>query len=297
MPIAFRHEPQVTYGVLQPVSARVRRIVARNASAFTYHGTGTYVIGRGEVAVVDPGPDLPSHVDALLAALDGERITHLLVTHTHIDHSPATRLLRERTGAPAYAFGPHPRAQDPAAQAGADLSFVPDVIVGHGDVIEADGFSFECVHTPGHCSNHLCFALREEQALFSGDHVMGWSTTMISPPDGAMGAYLRSLELLLERDDRVYLPAHGPALDEPQPYVRALIAHRRERELQIVRCLERGVQRIAEMVPIMYQGTPPALFPAAARSVLAHVRHMLERGTVELEGEGPADLDCRYRLR
>ncbi len=297
MAIAFLHEPPPEYGVAQALSPLVRRIVAHNPSPFSYHGTGTYVIGRGNVAVVDPGPELPGHVDALLRALPGERITHQLVTHTHNDHSPATRLLSERTGATTYGFGPHAEglhARGERVEAGGDLRFVPEVRLRHGEVIEGDGWSIECVHTPGHCSNHLCFAVREEGALLTGDHVMSWSTSVISPPDGDMGDYLRSLELLLQRDDRVLLPAHGPAIDQPKPFVRDFIEHRRQREQQILECLADGPLRIPQMVPRMYRDTPAILHRAAARSVLAHVLHMLERGL--LRSEGPAGLDALYRL-
>ena len=298
MAIAFRHERQVEYGVAETVSPLIRRVVARNPSPFTYHGTGTYLIGRGEVAIVDPGPALVEHVDALLAVLAGERITHQLITHTHLDHSPAARLIAERTSAPTYGFGPHAEGRyerGATVEAGADLAFVPDVRVGHGETIEGDGWTVEAVHTPGHCSNHLCFALREERVLLTGDHVMGWSTSVISPPDGDMGAYLASLSLLLERDDRVYLPTHGPAIDSPQPFVRSFIAHRAEREQQILQCLQRGTEHITDMVPIMYAGLPRVLHGAAARSVFAHVLHMLERGVLRCEDERPS-LAARYRV-
>lgn len=300
MAITFHHEPAVQYGIAATVAPRVRRIVARNPSPFTYYGTGTYLIGQGEVAIIDPGPALMSHVEALLAALaeTGERITHQLITHTHSDHSPASALLRERTGAPTYGFGPHGSGRyerGEKVEAGADLAFDPDVRLAHGDVVQGDGWTLECVHTPGHCSNHLCYALREERLLLTGDHVMGWSTSVISPPDGEMGDYMHSLGLLLERDERLYLPTHGPGITDPQPFVRGLIEHRHERERQILGCIEQGVLRIVEMVPRMYQGTPPVLYPAAARSVFAHVLHLLERGALRCETGEPA-LDGVYRL-
>jgi glyoxylase-like metal-dependent hydrolase (beta-lactamase superfamily II) len=297
MAIAFLREPPPVYGVAQALSPLVRRIVAKNPGPFTYHGTGTYVIGRGEVAVVDPGPDSHEHVAALLAALPGERITHLLVTHTHVDHSPAVRLLRERIAARSFGYGPHAQGRferGARVEAGGDASFVPQVALRHGDVIEGDGWSIECVHTPGHCSNHLCFALREERVLLTGDHVMGWSTSVVSPPDGDMGEYLRSLELLLGRDDRALLPAHGPAIETPAAFVGALIEHRRERERQILACVQHGVDRIADMVPRMYRDTPAVLHPAAARSVLAHVLHLLERGALRTD-DAPG-LQARYQL-
>lgn len=288
MAIAFLHEPKVEYGVAQTVSPLIRRVVARNPSPFSYHGTGTYVIGHGDVMIVDPGPELVEHVEALIAALPGERITHQLVTHTHSDHSPAARLVRERTGARTYGFGPHGEGRferGHAVEAGGDMAFVPDVTLAHGELLEGDGFSIEAVHTPGHCSNHLCFAVREEHALFTGDHVMSWSTSVISPPDGDMGEYLESLARVLERDERVLLPAHGPPIRDPKPFVSALVAHRHDRERQILDCLGAGLTRIADMVPRMYQGLDPRLYGAAARSVLAHLLHLHERQHVTTDGE------------
>jgi glyoxylase-like metal-dependent hydrolase (beta-lactamase superfamily II) len=298
MAIAFLHESKVEYGVATTVSPLIRRVVARNPSPFSYHGTGTYVIGRGNVMIVDPGPELVEHVEALIAALPGERITHQLVTHTHNDHSPAARLVKERIGTPTYGFGPHGEGRferGHAVEAGGDMAFVPDVTLAHGQVIEGDGFSVEAVHTPGHCSNHLCFAVREERALLTGDHVMSWSTSVISPPDGDMGEYLTSLERVATREDRVLLPAHGPPITTPEPFVRALIAHRHDRERQITSCLEAGIVRIADMVPRMYQGLDPRLYGAAARSVLAHLIHLHERGVVSTDGE--PSVRAEFRLR
>ena len=202
MAIPFHYEERVDYGAVRWVSPMIRRVVAANPSAFTYHGTGTYIIGSGSVAVVDPGPDLPDHVDAILAATRGERITHILVTHTHIDHSPATRALKARLEVPSFGYGPHGRGRFESGEQveeGADWAFAPDVEVRDGDVVQGEGWSVECVHTPGHTSNHVCYRLREEGALFSGDHVMGWSTTIVSPPDGDMGDYMRSLERAARR--------------------------------------------------------------------------------------------------
>jgi len=294
--IPYRKELKFQYGVLEPVSPLVRRLIARNPGPFTFHGTGTYVIGHGEVAVIDAGPNLPEHVDALLDALRDETITHQLVTHTHAAHSPATRPVRERTGAPTWGHGPHAEGvhrRGETVEAGADLEFVPDQRVRHGDVLEGAGWTIECVHTPGHCSNHVCFALREERALFTGDHVMGWSTSVIAPPDGDMADYRRSLELLLERDDAIYWPTHGPHIDDPKPFVDAFLEHRRGRETQILRCLAAGHSTIDEMVPEMYADVPRVLHPAAARSVLAHLLDMVDRGMVVCEG--PPGLGARYR--
>lgn len=284
------------YGVLSPLSPNVRRLIAHNPSPFTYAGTGTYVIGHGRVAVIDPGPAASEHIDNLLRALGGETVSHILITHTHLDHSPGARLLTERTAARTYGFGPHGRSpeDDVKVEEGADFAFVPDERLADGDVVQCDGFEVEAVHTPGHCSNHLCFQLRGERAFFSGDHVMGWSTSVISPPDGNMADYLRSLTRLLGRDDARYYPTHGAPIDDPKPLVRAFIAHRHAREEQIVECLREGPRRIREMVPIMYAAVSPMLYPAAARSVFAHVLHML--ATERIKTDEPPTIDAVYRL-
>lgn len=295
--IPFVHEETVTYRAVTRSSPLIRRVVADNASAFTYHGTGTYIIGHGEVAVVDAGPADPKHIDAILAALDGETVTHQLVTHTHMDHSPGTALLKQATGAETWAFGPHGSGRpEPGivVEEGADHEFEPDHEVRHGDVIEGDGWSAEAVFTPGHTSNHMCFCLREENALFSGDHVMGWSTTVVSPPDGDMAAYMKSLEMLLGRDDQVYYPTHGPAITDPVTHVRALIDHRLAREVQIMAQIEAGTHAIADMVEVMYADVHPRLHPAARRSVLAHLIHMTETGRVVTDG--PPEETSVYKL-
>ena len=297
-PIPFSREFNFEYGRLQRVAPMLRRIVARNPGPFTGHGTGTYVIGEGNVAVVDPGPDLPAHVDALLSALEGETITHLLVTHTHRDHSPACRPVHAATGARSYAFGSHGSGRIDAGmqvEEGADNDFIPDVLLAHGDIVRGDGWSVECVHTPGHTSNHMCYQLCEHKALFSGDHVMGWSTTIISPPDGDMASYLGSLELLLERDDACYWPTHGPCIRDPKPLVRALIAHRFERADEILSCLANGVESIADMVPRMYSDLPEAMHPAAARSVFSRLIYLIERRDVNCRGE--LDESARFALK
>lgn len=293
--IPHRRELTFQYGVVDRLSPRLRRVIARNPGAFTLHGTGTYILGNGNVAVIDPGPLDQAHVDAILAATRGETITHILVTHTHNDHSPACRLLRQHCDAPTYAYGAHGAGKlevGVQVEEGGDMSFVPDHKVRHGDVIELDGFSVECVYTPGHTSNHVCFALPAERLLFTGDHVMGWSTSVISPPDGDMQSYLDSLALLLGRDDARYWPTHGPSVDDPKPYVRAFIAHRAEREAQILDCLQKGLQRIEDMVPAMYAGYPRQLFPAAARSVFAAIIRMVGAGSVR--ADGPLAIGARF---
>ena len=213
-PLPYVRELDFSYGAVAQVSPLIRRVIAHNPSVFTFHGTGTYIVGHGKVAIIDAGPDLAQHVDAVLAAVRGETVTHLIVTHTHIDHSPATRHIKAATGAETYGFGPHGGGEGPAVEEGADRDFVPDHRLADGAVVAGDGWTLEAVHTPGHTSNHLCFALAEERALFSGDHVMGWSTTVVSPPDGDMGAYMVSLEKLKGRDEETYWPTHGPPIPE-----------------------------------------------------------------------------------
>lgn len=295
--IPFRRKLEFEYGKVEQVASNVRRVIAHNPSAFTYFGTGTYILGQGKVAVVDPGPNLPEHVQALLNALQGEEVTHILVTHTHLDHSPACKPLQEATGAPTYGYGPHGMGkfeQGIQVEEGGDMEFNPDFRVAGGEIIAGDRWSVECVHTPGHTSNHLCFQLREEKALFSGDHVMGWSTSVISPPDGDMEHYMNSLELLLRRDDQVYWPTHGPCIENPKPHVRAFIAHRKEREAQILKSLASGLETIEAMVPQMYQEVDPRLYPAAARSVFAAMIHLVNQEKVICEGT--LSLQAKYRL-
>jgi glyoxylase-like metal-dependent hydrolase (beta-lactamase superfamily II) len=293
--IPFRYDFPFEYGRLEAVAPGVRRIVARNPSPFTFRGTGTYVVGHGDVAVIDPGPDLDEHVAALLTALAGEQVTHILITHTHRDHSPAARALRHPTGAPTFGFGPHMggKPSEPAAEEGGDWDFVPDVVLRDGDRVDGAGWRFEAVHTPGHTSNHLCFALPDRGILFSGDHVMGWSTSVIAPPDGNMSDYLASLQKLLGRQDKVYWPTHGPAIDQPHRHVRAFIAHRREREASILGCLASGVGHIDAIVEKLYLGLQPGLRRAAGRSVHAHLLDLVGRGIVA--SEGPPTLDSAYR--
>jgi glyoxylase-like metal-dependent hydrolase (beta-lactamase superfamily II) len=273
-------------GTIEWLSPLVRRILAPNPSPFTFSGTHTYIVGSGEVAVIDPGPDLAEHIDALLAAVDGERIAAIVCTHTHRDHSPASRLVKQATGAPIIGCAQLTMEDDgPRADAAFDPDYMPDRVLGDGETLAGPGWTLEAIHTPGHTSNHLCLALREEQTLFTGDHVMGWSTTVVSPPDGDMTAYMASLERLLGRDDGIYYPAHGPAIERPQRLVRGLIGHRKQREGQILRHLRKGEGSIPAMVAQMYKGVDPRLHPAAARSVLAHLLDLEARAMVVRSGE------------
>ena len=289
--LPLRRDFSPPYARLEHIAPGLRRILARNPGPFTFKGTGTYVVGEGAVAVIDPGPDLPEHVEALLAGLGGERVTHILVTHTHRDHSPAARALQAATGAPTYGFGPHAGGKrgEAAVEEGGDWDFRPDIVLRDGERIAGAGWELGAVHTPGHTSNHLCFAWAESGILFSGDHVMGWSTSVIAPPDGDMAAYMASLDKLLGRTDKVYWPTHGAAIGEPQRHVRAFIAHRREREAGIIGCLHEGIVEIEGIVARLYVGLDPRLRRAAGRSVEAHLIDLVGRGIVICD-------DAHYRL-
>ena len=265
----------------------VRRVLADNPSPFTYWGTQTYIVGDDNgVAVIDPGPDLEPHVDAVVEAIGGAPVVALVCTHTHRDHSPATRPLQQRTAAPI--IGCAPLALDdsgPRADAAFDVEYAPDRVLGDGEAIGGKGWTLRAVATPGHTSNHLCFELPQAAALFTGDHVMGWSTTVVSPPDGDMAAYMASLDLLMQRTDAIYYPAHGDPIEQPQRFVRGLAGHRKHREGQILRLLDEGERVIPNLVEKMYVGIDPKLHPAAGRSVLAHLIDLEARGVVVRLGE------------
>ena len=296
MAIPFEREFDAPYERTVQVSPLIRRLLARNPGPFTFKGTGVAILGTGEVAVIDPGPDDPEHFAALLAALKGETVTHIFVTHTHRDHSPAAKALKAWTGAPTYGFGPHGSGKSESGitvEEGGDRDFVPDIAVRDGDVIAGPGFTIECVHTPGHTSNHMCYALKEEKALFTGDHVMGWSTTVVAPPDGDMGDYLASLKKLLARDDAILWPTHGGPVRDPKSFISAYLAHRLEREQQILDSLRQGATRIPEMVDRIYRGLDPRLKPAAGLSVLAHLLLLAKQNRVASSGE--PGLAARYR--
>lgn len=286
--IPFTLKFDYEYGRVDQLTPYVRRVIAKNPSAFTFRGTGTYIIGKGKVAVIDPGPVLDEHIDVLMKTLANEEVSHILITHTHMDHSPAAKIIKEKTGAKTYGYGPHGAGkieQGVQVEEGGDMDFKPDVKVNHGDIIEGDGWTMECVYTPGHTSNHICYALLEEKSLFTGDHVMGWSTSIISPPDGDMTDYMNSLNLLLDRDDGIYWPTHGTCIDNPREYVRSFIAHRQERERQIITCLDNDLLYIKDMVPTMYTELNPNMYGAAARSVLAAIIRLIDQGQVRSDGE------------
>ncbi len=277
-------------GQMQRVSPLVRRLVAPNPGPFTFTGTCTYIVGAGEVAVIDPGPDLPDHIEALLQGLAGERIGKILVTHTHRDHSPAAALLKQATGAEIRGCAPHFAARELALgeinklDASNDVDYAPDRILVDGDVVAGDGYTIRALATPGHTMNHVCFELVEEKALFTGDHIMGWSTSIVAPPDGAMRLYLNSLERLRGEDHALYWPGHGGPVTQPQRFLRALLNHRRARETSILNALAQGPRGIAEIVEKVYEKLDPRLKGAAALSTLATLEDLCARALVETEG-------------
>ncbi len=296
--IPFVRDMDFVYGEPQKVSPLIRRLVANNPGPFTFRGTGVYIVGKGDVAIIDPGPASESHIEALLRAIEGERLTHIFVTHRHQDHSPAAHPLAERTGAKVYAstIPVKPSECDSIRlEAGDDLVFVPDIAVGGGERFSGPGWTIEVVATPGHTSHHLAYALLEENALFTGDHIMGWSTTIIGPPDGDMTEYLNSLEKVRDRNFTTLWPTHGPPVRDVRPFVDAYLAHRLEREAQVIAQLASGKRLIKDMVAEMYADVDKRLHPAACHSVLAHIIRLVELGRVGCDG--PPCVDNEYWLR
>ena len=316
-----------TYGGVDEIAPSVQRVIAKNPSKFTYRGTGTYIVGSGDdVAVVDPGPRLDSHRDALSEALDGRRVRAVLITHCHADHSPLAAWLTEESGAPTFGFGPHAAAtegwdvgtlpddfgrpadgdhgpdgpsdhEEPKLEEAPDTEFVPDHVVTTGDtVFEAGGLTMTAIHTPGHTSNHLCFTLDDgrHRSLFTGDHVMGWSTTVVSPPDGDMADYIESLRLVAGRDDDVAIPTHGAPIPDPSSYIGDLVEHRLERERQVADAVRRGLTTIPEMVTDLYAAVWVGLHRPASFSVLGHIVKLVDDGVLGVEGGGPPRLDSVY---
>ncbi|HVV63388.1 MAG TPA: MBL fold metallo-hydrolase [Pseudolabrys sp.] len=298
--IPFDKNLDLAPGRVDEVMPGVRRVMADNPGPFTFKGTMSYIIGRGKVAIVDPGPDDPHHVAALLDAVRGETVTHIFVTHTHRDHSPAVPRVKAATGATVYAEGPH-RAARPLhigehnpLDASADHDFKPDVALADGAVVEGDGWSIEAVATPGHTANHMAFAFREKNLLLAGDHVMAWATSIVAPPDGAMSDYMASLHKLAKRNEPVYLPGHGPAITDAPRFVHYYILHRKAREDSILHRLAKGESDIPTIVRAIYIGIDPRLTGAAGLSVLAHMEDLVTRGLVETDGA--PSIDGVYRL-
>lgn len=274
-------------GLTEQLEPLVRRVLAPNASPFTYTGTQTYLIGaEGALAVIDPGPDEAEHLDALANAIADAPVSAILCTHTHRDHSPGAAPLARMTGAPIIGCAPLVlESAGPRADAPFDRAYAPDRVLIDGESISGPDWTLTAVATPGHTSNHLCFALAESGALFTGDHVMGWSTSVVVPPDGDMADYMASLALLYDREDRIFYPAHGPAVTKPRQLVRGMMGHRRQRENQILKLLAEAPQQVPDLVPRMYKGVDEKLWPAAGQSVLAHLIELERRGVVNRSGE------------
>jgi glyoxylase-like metal-dependent hydrolase (beta-lactamase superfamily II) len=290
----------LTPGHAEEVIPGVRRLLCNNPSPFTFKGTVSYILGKGQVAIVDPGPLDDAHIDALLNAVRGETVTHIFVTHTHHDHSPAVKRVKAATGATVYAEGPHRAARplyigeiNPLDSAG-DRDFKPDIVLRDGDVVTAAGLEVEAVTTPGHTANHMAFALRGTPVMLSGDHVMAWSTSIVAPPDGAMSDYMASLEKIGRRAENYYLPGHGGAVVDAPRFVRHVLIHRRNREASILRWLGKGKTGIPELVAAMYVGLDPRLTNAAGLSVLAHLEDLVARGLIVTDGT--PSINGQYRL-
>lgn len=303
----FDTRREAVYGIAEAVAPGVRRITCENPSPYTFTGTQTYLLGEAEVAVIDPGPDDPAHMAALLAAIGTDRVSHIFVTHSHRDHSPGARVIATETGAEIYAYGPHGAGISETMQAlmasgadlgggeGADMAFAPDHLLGDGDRVEGKHWALTALHTPGHLSNHLSFGLEGTGVVFTGDTVMGFATTLVSPPEGDMAAFMASLRMLAARDgDRVYLPGHGHAVENPAAMVAHQIAHREQRFAQILEALEDGPARADDLAHAIYTEIDPKLLPAAARNVLASLIGLSDERRVM--PEGPVAADTRFRL-
>jgi glyoxylase-like metal-dependent hydrolase (beta-lactamase superfamily II) len=282
---------EAAHGEAVPAADGVLRITADNPSPFTFHGTNSYIVGTDTLAVIDPGPMSEAHLATLVKAIDGRPVSHIFVSHTHSDHSPLAKRLKEITGATVYAEGPHRSArplrigETNPLDASADTDFVPDVRLADGELVAGDGWALRAIYTPGHTANHVAFALEDTGILFSADHVMAWATTIVAPPDGAMSDYMASLDKLQQRDDTLYLPGHGGPVRQPAAFLRGLKTHRKMRERAILERLRGGDRTIAEMVAAIYRDTDPRLHKAAGLSVLAHLEDMVARGIAEADGE------------
>jgi glyoxylase-like metal-dependent hydrolase (beta-lactamase superfamily II) len=295
--LAFNRSQDVDYGVAQEVAPGIRRIVANNPGPYTFLGTNSYVVGSGEVAVIDPGPADERHLKAVASAISGEKLAYILVTHSHRDHCEGARALQALAGGKVAAFGR--TGQQRRAHIGGlnydfiDPDFVPDRKLADGDTIKGRGFALDVLHMPGHSPDHLCFALVGKRTMFTGDHVMGWNTTVIAPPEGNMALFLASLERLMQRHDKLFLPAHGGRIQTPRRVVNAYIMHRKWREQTILACLDDGIGEIPAIVARLYGRLDNELKQAAALSVLAHLEHLFDRGMVAADGAS-ATLHASY---
>ncbi len=285
MSIPFVHDFDAPYGQCQVISPRVKRVLADNPSPFSYTGTGSFILGTGPFAILDPGPNDPAHIAAIINALDDGECSAILVTHTHLDHSPAAKPLADKLNVPIYAFGPHGMGKQRAlegedVEAGADNDFTPTDILKDGDQLCFGDATLTAIHTPGHTSNHVCFHLEEENTCFTGDHIMGWSTTIISPPDGDMADYMASLKKVRDLNPALLRPIHGPAIENPVAFINALIEHREVREEKIYQAVVDGCHTIEQIVPRVYHDIDTSLYPAAARSTLAHIIHLIDQNKI-----------------
>lgn len=297
--IPFNRDFPLKPGIVDRPVPGVRRVLCNNPGPFTFTGTVSYIVGEGRVAIIDPGPDADAHIAALLDAVRGETVTHIFATHTHRDHSPAVPRIKQATGATVYAEGPHRparpmHADEPARKESNDLDFRPDIRLKDGETVQGEGWALQAVATPGHTANHMAFAWRERSLTFVGDHVMGWSTTIVVPPDGAMIDYMASLEKLAARPEQIYFPGHGPEIPEGPRFTQFMIRHRKAREASILHRLAKGEADIPSIVRASYIGIDPRLVNAAGYSVLAHLEDMVERGIVATDGA--PTIDKTYRL-
>lgn len=294
--IPFIKTLEFEYGVPAQLSPLIARVICKNPSPFTFYGTGTYLVGKDDLVIIDPGPNDDAHLKALINAINGRNVSHILITHPHSDHSPLAAQLSKITGAKIWGKGEKishkPISQE--TEEGDDIGFKPDVEIEDGQIIQANGFEFECISTPGHTAGHFCFGLKAENALFSGDHIMGWSTSVILPPDGNMNQYLKSLEKVRARDFAILYPTHGAPIPNPHQFIDAYIAHRLEREKQIIEFLKNGITNIFDMVPILYANVDKRLWPAAARSLHAHLIRLAENGIIANKPNN--DLNTNYSL-
>ncbi|MFC5385307.1 MBL fold metallo-hydrolase [Aquamicrobium segne] len=301
MTLEFDTVFEPAHGSFVKVAPNVLRVTAPNASPFTFHGTNSYIVGRDTLALIDPGPDDERHLKTLLEAIAGRPVSHIFVSHTHRDHSPLAARLQALTGARTLAYGPYRPArmlstgQINTLDESHDTHFTPDITLPDNGLIDGDGWAIRAIHTPGHAANHMAFALENTGLLFSADHVMSWSTSIIAPPDGNMADYMASLDRLLERDDQFFLPGHGGPVRQPQAFMRGLKAHRKMRERIILERLKKGDRTIPEMVRTIYRKTDPHLHSAAGLSVLAHLEDLVSRGLVT-STDTPA-IDSIYELR
>jgi glyoxylase-like metal-dependent hydrolase (beta-lactamase superfamily II) len=295
---SFRTAFDPAHGQAVEIAPNIQRITAPNESAFTFHGTNTYILGDKNVAVIDPGPAIDSHFDLLMKTLEGRIVSHIILTHTHMDHSPLAAPLKEQTGAPTYAEGPHRDSRElhlgetNSLDAAADRDFEPDHQVKEGDLIKGDGWQLETVLTPGHTKNHACFAISDTNMMFSGDHVMAWATSIVAPPDGNMSDYMASLAKLTTRSETIYFPGHGGRLEKAPEFVRALKAHRKMRETAVLSRIRAGDQTIPDIVSVIYKETDPRLHGAAGLSVFAHIEDLVSRNLISCDG--PPALDGTY---